>query len=397
VKRPVSTKRVAGNLLLVLASLGVAALGAELVLHYIDPREQPEEGKVFYEHDDVLGWHKIPNEEGVLVQPEYAVFKKINAKGLRGPEWPYQKPALRLSRILCLGDSYCEGYAAELQDLFTEKLQRRLDSWDSGRFQVINGGTGGYSTDQELLFFRTEGYKYEPDLVVLFFYYNDVVVNTQDTYWDAPKPLFRLEGDKLRLMNVPVPMPKRREKSEELSLGEWLCANSRVYSFFADELGELSWRWLFGAKQPVMPPSYKEFIVFQSSPSLETQRAWKVTLALLGQLKKEVNAIGSRLVVFHVPFKATVHLDEFEALRRRYRIPAELCDVDRPRKDLAAVCRRLSIPLIDPLDRFRKRAEALRAHGKRLYFVLDDHWTPDGNELVASILYDYIVSNYSDE
>ena len=33
--------------------------------------------------------------------------------------------------------------------------------------EVINGGTVGYSTDQEYLFFRDEGRKYAPDVVIL--------------------------------------------------------------------------------------------------------------------------------------------------------------------------------------------------------------------------------------
>ncbi|MBN2208997.1 MAG: SGNH/GDSL hydrolase family protein [Candidatus Coatesbacteria bacterium] len=376
-------------------SVAIALVGAEAALHYLGPRAKPEPGKVFYEHDDLLGWHKIPNEEGVLVQPEYAVHKKINSKSLRGPEWSYEKPQPGLFRILFLGDSYCEGYAVELCDLFTEKLQKLLDSRHAGRYEVMNGGTGGYSTDQELLFFQTEGYKYQPDLVILLFYYNDVVVNTQDAYWEYPKPLFKLDGDELRLTNVPVPMPGCKEKAEEPSLTEWLSRDSRIYSFFADTLPQVSRLWSGDTSPPPMPPSWREFIVFQSSPSRETQNAWMLTEALLRRLRDEVHASGSELVIFHVPFKATVYLDEFDALRRRYRIPAELCDADRPGRDLAAVCGRLSIPLIDPLNELRNQAEILKRQGKRLYFALDDHWTAEGNESVARILYDHVAARVS--
>ena len=63
-------KRISLNVIVVVASLAISLACAELALHYIDPRVRPEAGKVFYEHDDLLGWHKIPNEEGVLVQPD---------------------------------------------------------------------------------------------------------------------------------------------------------------------------------------------------------------------------------------------------------------------------------------------------------------------------------------
>ncbi len=51
----------------------------------------------------------------------------------------------------------------------------------------------------------------------------------------------------------------------------------------------------------------------------------------------------------------------------------------------------VSIPLIDPQRRFEEQAEASKARGKRLYFVLDDHWNEEGNELVARILHEYIL------
>ena len=389
-------KRVSLNVLLIVVSFGVSLVCAELLLHRIDPRHPPVAAKLFYEHDDLLGWHMIPNEEGLLIQTEYTVHKKINSRRLRGPEWPYQKPIAGLYRILCLGDSYCEGYSVDLCDLFTERLQNLLNGLEDGaRYEVINGGTGGYSTDQELLFFETEGYKYQPDLVVLLIYYNDVAVNTQDTYWDASKPLFMLEGDELRLTNTPVPKANREEAPTSRSVGEWLKSNSRIFSFLADGVGQIAqFRASESDTLPPMPPSYREFIVFQSSPLPETLDAWRLTEALFGRLKEQVDSIGAELLIFRVPFKATVYRDEFESLRRRWRIPGELCDPDRPRKDLAAVCERLSIPLIDPQKRFREQAEVLGLQGKRLYFVLDDHWTPEGNELVANILFDHIVINH---
>ena len=390
-RRGAFIRRLAVNALLVLLSLTAALVAAEVFLHLLNPGRSLPTSTLFYEHDNLLGWRKIPNKEGVLVQPEYAVHKKINSKGLRGREYSYERPSSGIFRVLCLGDSYCEGYAVELRDLFTERLEKLLNARTDGwRYEVINGGTGGYSTDQELLFFETEGHKYRPDLVILLFYYNDVVVNTMPTYWGAQKPMFRLQGGKLRLTNVPVPKVTKRAASAQ-SIGQWLSSNSRIYSFLADRFGWMLHAWFGSASSQKMPPSYREFIVFQSSPSADTRRAWEVTEALLRRLKRDVASTGAQLVVFRVPFKATIYRDEFRSLERRWHVPEELCDPDRPRKDLTAVCRRLSIPLIDPQKRFEGRAEALSARGKRLYFKLDDHWNKEGNELVADILYEYII------
>ena len=44
---------------------------------------------------------------------------------------------------------------------------------------MINAGVSGYSTDQELLWYRNEGIKYETDLVILVIAGNDVGDNDQ--------------------------------------------------------------------------------------------------------------------------------------------------------------------------------------------------------------------------
>ncbi|MBN1592252.1 MAG: hypothetical protein JW941_03260 [Candidatus Coatesbacteria bacterium] len=387
-------KRAALNLILVVTSLMIAVLGAELVLHWLIPRPGPHEVKLFYEHDDLLGWHLIPNEEGLLDDIEYSVHKKINSKCLRGPEWPYEKPSDNTYRILCIGDSYCEGYSVDLEDLFEVQLERMLNAGSEGTtFEVINGGTGGYSTDQELLFFETEGYKYHPDLVVLLVYYNDIAVNTQSDYWDTPKPMFVLKGNgELNLTNVPVPKPGVRTRS----LWEWLDSNSRIYGFLADAISRI-WGSCFGDPDelPPMPPSYKEYIVFQRFPSRENLEAWRLMKALLNRLNTKVESAGAELLVFCIPFKGSVYRDEFEGLVRHWRVPRELCDPDRFRRDLAEACAESSIQMIDPQERFEREAAILGDEGRRLYFPNDDHWTPEGNDLVAEILYDYINGRHA--
>ncbi len=98
---------------------------------------------------------------------------QINAHGLRGPDRPYEKPP-GVRRVLLLGDSITEGYSVEEPYTLRSVLEALLNSRGEGRFEVINGGTAGYSTDQEYLFYVAEGVRYEPDVVVLLFCYNDL-------------------------------------------------------------------------------------------------------------------------------------------------------------------------------------------------------------------------------
>jgi len=99
----------------------------------------------------------------------------INARGLRNRETPYEKPA-GVFRILCVGDSVTFGWGVPQERTYASRLEALLDGGADGkRVEVINGGVGGYNTTQEAAFLRTEGVKYAPDLILLFFAMNDAV------------------------------------------------------------------------------------------------------------------------------------------------------------------------------------------------------------------------------
>ncbi|MGH9895535.1 MAG: GDSL-type esterase/lipase family protein, partial [bacterium] len=95
-----------------------------------------------------------------------------NDRGFRDVRrFTYAKPAGTL-RVLSLGDSQTQGYEVRQEATFSAVLERYL----SGRglkAEVLNAGVSGFSTAEELAFLENEGYKYEPDVVVLGFYAND--------------------------------------------------------------------------------------------------------------------------------------------------------------------------------------------------------------------------------
>jgi lysophospholipase L1-like esterase len=99
-----------------------------------------------------------------------------------------------------LGDSFAWGYGVEESERFSQLLEKSLD------VEVINAGVSGYSTDQELLWYRNEGVKYETDLVILVLAGNDVGDNDRELvstiYY---KPKFVLEAGDLIPKGYPVP------------------------------------------------------------------------------------------------------------------------------------------------------------------------------------------------
>lgn len=66
-----------------------------------------------------------------------------------------------------LGDSFTEAQQVPGERSFSELLEVGLSR--AGPAEVINAGISGFGTDNALLFFEHEAYKYVPDLVVLAF------------------------------------------------------------------------------------------------------------------------------------------------------------------------------------------------------------------------------------
>ena len=74
--------------------------------------------------------------------------------------------------------------------------------------QVLNTGVSGWGTDQQYLFLRDEGFRYEPDIVVVsFFFMNDFDNIRYSSQYGLGKPLFI--NTSLDLANVPVPKPAK--------------------------------------------------------------------------------------------------------------------------------------------------------------------------------------------
>ena len=121
------------------------------------PRTKTSHQRFYVEHDPQRGWRNVPNADGWFSTDEYDVHLQYNARGIRGPELPYEKPA-GTYRVVMLGDSFLEGYSVNREDRVSEQLEKLLAAQDPSRkYEVIALGTAGYSTDQELIWLESEG------------------------------------------------------------------------------------------------------------------------------------------------------------------------------------------------------------------------------------------------
>jgi hypothetical protein len=113
------------------------------------------------------------------------IMYKTNSLGLRSEEIPFGREE-NIFRLLVLGDSFIWGDGLNQDELISTKIAIQLDSKYSKTIEVINGGISGSNTKDEYnQLVRLFPY-YEPDLVILFFFTNDVLATdtfNQITSW----------------------------------------------------------------------------------------------------------------------------------------------------------------------------------------------------------------------
>ena len=143
--------------------------------------------------DAATGWSKKPNYSLERRGNEFHATFETNELGLRDD--PMSSPAKPAGtfRVVMLGDSFTLGYTVDRKDLFVDLLEARWKA-EGRNVEVLNVGTEGWSTDQEAAWMVEYGAEYDPDLVVLLPYDNDVYYCGQDDYTGLAKPKFDASG-----------------------------------------------------------------------------------------------------------------------------------------------------------------------------------------------------------
>jgi hypothetical protein len=262
-----------------------------------------------------------------------------------------------------------------------------LSAGGCGPVEAINGGTIAYSTDQEYLFYKTEGRRYAPDAVLLAFYYNDLWYNASRTGpGGEAKPFFELDGDALGPPNTPLaapdsqgvgnranpgpsrPRPWRGSLALRLLSNRTVDAAPRLHAFLAR----------FGLVQPPALDPPREYWVFGLDHAREVSEMWTRTRLLLKALRDDVHADGARLLLLYVPVRFEVSEEAWTLTRERYRW-GRRWDRERVYERLSAIASELSIPLVDPRDELRRTERG----GWPTYYTRDVHWTSHGNAMAA--------------
>jgi hypothetical protein len=188
----------ARNLALAGTALAATLLLRELLLRFLGVTYP-----VYVWTDPLRGIAHIPGARGPgargLNDTRGRPWVEINRDGMRGPDTPLKHTPGTL-RIALLGDSFIEAFEVPFDSTVGQVLARRLSALRGAPVEVLNFGTGGYGTTQELLTLRHQVWKYTPDLVVLAVTTgNDITDNYQPLSQGSYRPYYVYQGQQLVL------------------------------------------------------------------------------------------------------------------------------------------------------------------------------------------------------
>ncbi len=361
-------------------TLGLVEITLRTIGHRVLPGgESVSVGKIFNKNDHPLGFSLRPGATGWLLSGgDYVQRARINSAGLRDDEHALERPA-GTKRILVLGDSFMFGQGVSME----EALPRLLEDEIPG-VEVINAGVPGYDLGQEYLYYRERGRRYRPDVVLLAFFVNDLVVFHELDVLDGP------DGLPLGYEQRAGPIRSGREKEGKsrgvlAAASDWVATRSVLCSFVRSRL--TSQAVTRPADQPArngaLDAPYLPY--FLADPDEATRQAWDRGYRILDALKGLASSNGSRLAVVLVPAPWQLSDDAWRRWVTRVKKPETSLSRGRPQEMVAAWCERSATPCLDLRDDFRG------GDLDRLYFRYDSHWTAEGHRLATKSVSEFLA------
>lgn len=420
-----------GRLLLVAVGLLAPLLIVEIGVRLTNLAPPADPNPSIWQPHPLFGWWHIPYSGGVFHSDfnEFEAEVRINARGLRDREIGYDNPNGAL-RILSLADSFGEALQVNLEETYHKQLEALLAGSLGRPVEVLNAGVGGWGTDQEAIFYVAEGFRYNPDVVLLAFFTRNDAVNSYGPLEIArnggsqQKQFFSLSPNG-ELIPPPLEQNGNTQPGQESKLQSGLSQsgpavgdssrNGPPLLFLSDDLWRVSALYRFVSPYlrdipPVVqrlgpsgilggeavvraghPSIPVPFYVYQSPADDCFEAAWALTEAIIARLRDEVESRGAKLVVVIIAAPEQVYPAEWaRTLAANPAMPKLSWDLEAPNRRLTNFLLAQNIPHLDLLPVFRQAAA--RPDAPPLHFRHDQHWTVAGHRLAAGAIHDFLLN-----
>jgi hypothetical protein len=380
-------KRALANAALVVASFAVALVLAEVALRIAGFDYAP-----FWRPDPITGTALRPNTSGWF-RKEGEAYVSVNSRALRDRERPVAKPP-GVYRIVVLGDSYAEALQVDVERTFWRLLEKKLQACDfqpGKQIDVVNLGTSGFGTGQELRALQARGLAYAPDLVLLaFFAGNDVRNNSRELETEKLKPFYVLDdAGALRLDDSFATSAEFRRRSARVrdfakEASKYLRTLQLVY-YVKDTLEAGSPAGRAAGVGSAIEPGLDDQ-VFTAPQSEPWRQAWRVTERLIAETRRTAAAAGADFILVTLSVGIQVHPDR--AVRDAFAKKLEAPDLFYPERRLLELGKSENIRVIALAPELLRRAESgnVFLHGFANTRMGTGHWNEAGHAAAADLL-----------
>jgi hypothetical protein len=316
-----------------------------------------------------LGYHY---ENEVFGRPhEFELHTELNRFGCHDIEYGPKQPGVR--RVLLLGDSFVQGASVPIAETLPRRLEDQLEEVSSGRYDVVSLAGPGFGPREELNLLEWHGRELAPDLVIsLFLPEDDVMVGSPALVSQRKEQLralakrsgptmFRIHADDARLLFI---------RGSELN--RWISHRLTLVSL-RREREEIPTGYVVWAKE--VPHAWQE--------------AWRAVESLYSQTQALAAELGAGYAMVSATSTWAVRgTDGLEQLMSVYPAMRDReWDLEEPERHMARFCADQDIPFLSLLPAFRR--ETLE-RGRQLHWRYDGHWNPEGNDLAARLIAEFI-------
>lgn len=359
---------------------------------------------VFYTTDEYRGVALRAGMQG-WYRKEGAAYIRINSDGLRDREHTKTKPANTL-RIAVLGDSYAEALQVQVEETFWAVLERKLkecDEFAGKNIEVINFGVSGYGTAQELITLQRFVRDYSPDIVLLAITTNNDITDNSRTLKRQEEIPYYVYSDGHLVLDASFRDSStfRLRQSALNRLGRWIRDSSRVIqalhqAHYALKSYFASRRTQDSAPKSAPSSGQQGGVTQLEEPGIDNliyreprddvwRDAWRVTEALIVQMRDEVRSKGAKFLVVTLSNGIQVHPSA--ALRQEFMRRVESRDLFYPDMRIKALCEREGIAVVTLAPSLQAYAEQhkvfLHGFGQQ---VGNGHWNALGHRVAGELI-----------
>ena len=319
----------------------------------------------------------------------YKFSIKTNEKHIRRATAINYVKSKNIFRILILGDSITFGQGVENTQTFSFYLEKLLNEKNIGmKFEVLNGGVPDWGLIEYYFFLKNEGYKYNPDLVILALEssdpetlktelikfdrsYTQKTGNSSQTYLEEPQ-VIPIEISFLEFLT---------SKIVDNSLYAFLTSNSHMINLF---------RWRFNQFLDSMSSAKRSDDELNRHP-FEDSHPGKWIIKENGREKSVSGAFGFKYVGAKILIEKMQKFSEDKGFKfLTFQLPYHFRVLD---KLLASINLKELIPRTSVLAPLQKVRSFQEQSFIPLFMPGDIHLIPSGHKLIAYILYNFLATS----